>query len=750
VAAPVVAMFGARRAGSGAPSPTARRPLNADVLRGRSPGASARVTAGFERNDGQADSRIRYLARGRGHALALTGQGALLALSGGAGRFSTLDVVPVDGAPSEPDGLDPLAGAVNSFLGNDPAGWRRGVASFGRVAYRHVWPGTDVIFRGAGGALEYDVLLAPGADPSRIRFRYAGAASPTIDPAGRLVLRTPAGEFLQDAPAAYQEVDGTRRPVAVRWALGTGDAAGFALGPYDPAHALVIDPVLSYSSYLGGSSADAASAITVDGSGNIYVTGTTASVNFPTSPGSLRPTAVGGTDVFVAKFDPTGNTRLWATYLGGNGDDAGAGIGLDGSGDVYVAGETSSFNFPATPGALRTTYAGGPKDAFVARLNATGTALVYATYLGGSGEDRANAIAVDTAGNAYVTGRLDSTDFPATPGAFQTFFHGGAFDAFAAKLSPGGNALVWATYLGGTDNDAGFGIAFGPSGAAFVVGGTRSADFPATMTAFQSSNFSTDAFVLQLNPAGSGVLYSTFLGGSFIDRANAVAVDAAGTAWVTGQTSSSDFPTAGGPAQPAFGGGAWDAFLVRIDPTLAGLASLPYGSFVGGSGEDRGLAIAASASGLLLAGETSSSNFPIVGATQATNRGGVSDAFATQTGAGGKPLLFSTYLGGAGTDAAQAAAFNPSGELVVAGVTDSLDFPTAGPAQARPGGGGDAFVARYGPNGPAPTPTPTPGVPPTPTPGPAAAIAIPALSGESLLLLGAALAAAGLIGLKRS
>ena len=749
-------MFGARGAGPQAPSPTARRPRDADALGERSPGASARVTAGFDRNDGQTDPRVRFLTRGRGHALFLTDRSALLTLAPAAGPPATVEVLPVGACPTRPEGLGRLPGTVSAFLGNDPSRWRHEVPSFGRVAYRNVWPGTDLVFRGAGGALEYDVVLSPGADPSRVAFHFPGATSLRVDEAGRLALGTQAGEILQHAPSAYQAGPGGPRPVAARWVLRPDGIASFTVGPYDPSRSLVIDPVLYYSSYLGGSGADSANALATDAAGNIYVAGTTASANFPATSGSARTVFAGGTDVFVAKFDPTGNTRIWATFLGGALADAGAGVAVDGSGSIYVTGETSSADFPATAGTLRATYAGGGSDAFVTKLSPSGAALVYSTYLGGTGEDRGAAIAVDTGGNAYVAGRLSSPDFPATLGAFQTFFHGGAFDAFASKLAPGGDSLVWSTYLGGGDNDAGFGIALGPSGTSFVVGGTRSPDFPVTATAFRFGNLSTDGFALQLNAAGSGILYGTFLGGSFVDRANAVAVDASGTAWVTGQASSSDFPTAGGPAQPVYGGGPWDAFVLRIDPMLTGLASLPYSSFLGGNGDDRGHAIAASSFGLLIAGETSSSNFPLVGATQASNRGGASDAFATHLAAAGTQLLFSTFLGGTGADLAKSAAFNPSGELVVAGSTDSLDFPVAGPAQPAPGGGGDAFVTRFGPNAPAPTPTPTatptstPTPAATPTPGPAVTAAIPALSGDGLLLLGAALAAAGLFALRRS
>jgi Beta-propeller repeat len=461
------------------------------------------------------------------------------------------------------------------------------------------------------------------------------------------------------------------------------------------------------SAVLGGSALDSANAVAVDAAGNIYVAGETASANFPTV-GSPRGFA-GVSDAFVVKLDPTGTVLFYSTLIGGSEADSATAIGVDAGGNVWITGETLSDDFPTTPDAVLRTPAGA-SDAFLAKLDPSGAVLLYATRLGGEGFDRGNAIAVGTGGEVAVAGRTGSTSFPVTAGAVQPFQRGGDFDAFVSRFDSTGQ-LTLSTYLGGAENDAAFGVAL-DGGAVWIVGGTRSPDFPATSGAYQSTNFATDAFATKLDAAG-GFVYSTFLGGSFVDRANAIAVDSAGHAFVAGQAGSPDFPTVNA-VQATFGGGANDAFLAELDSSRSGDASLVFSTFLGGSGDDRASGVAIRAVGLSLAGQISTG-----------------DAFVARFRTSGAPALIeTTVLGGSGNDNANAVTMTPSGDAVAVGRTDSIGFP---PVAARfgTGGGTDAFLVRIGEGGPAPS------------------IAVPLVSPRLLALLAGCLAAVGVALLRR-
>jgi len=324
---------------------------------------------------------------------------------------------------------------------------------------------------------------------------------------------------------------------------------------------------LVYSTYLGGSGDDNGTSIGVDAAGNAYVMGGTSSTNFPTTAGAFQRTFGGGiSDAFVTKLNPAGSGLVYSTYLGGSGSEGGFGIAVDAGGNAYVTGHTGSTNFPTTTGAFQTSFGGGGFDAFVTKLNSTGSALVYSTYLGSSGTDNGNGIAVDAAGNAYVTGDTTSANFPTTTGAFQTTFRGGFDDAFVTKLNSTGSALVYSTYLGGSSTDNGTSIAVDAVGNAYVTGGTFSTNFPTTTGAFQTTlSGLEDAFVTKLNPLGTGLVYSTYLGGSGSDVGDGITVDALPTpnAYVTGFTDSTNFPTTAGAFQTTLGGGE-DAFVAKI------------------------------------------------------------------------------------------------------------------------------------------------------------------------------------------
>jgi IPT/TIG domain/Beta-propeller repeat len=653
----------------------------------------------FEENLGQADLKARFLARGQGYVLFLTPRGAVLAL---ATAHTALRMRWHGGREAAIAGEGLLEAKSHYLLGSDPKRWHPNVPAFERVRYGSVYPGVDLFYYGREGELEYDLVLAPGAELRQVVMDLSGALGLRVDDRGDLVLATDGGPMVWRKPVAYQVRDGERQEVESRYALRGAHRVGFEVGAYDRTRPLVLDPTLSYSTYLGGSAADVGHAIAVDDFGNAYVAGETQSLDFPGPNATLK----GPSDAFVAKFDPSGTTRLYSLYLGGSQVDVAWGIAVDASGSVYLTGETSSDDFPTTAGAYQRVKSTG-KDAFVVKLSAAG-ALAYSSLLGGSGMDqgdRGNAIAVDSAGSMVVTGRTDSVDFPVTAGAFFTSFRGGEFDAFVAKLNPGASgaaSLIYSTYLGGSLNDAGFALALDSAGNPYVAGGTSSgADFPVTPGAYQASGNLTDAFFTKLNANASALAYSTFLGGSGTERANGIVIDAAGNALIAGQTNAIDFPTKNA-IQPAPGGG-YDAFVAKLDPAASGNASLVYSTYLGGSGDDIGRAAAVDPAGrVYVTGATASNaDFPIANAVQPTFGGGTYDAFVTKIDAAGTTRLYSTYLGGSGAEGTlpnnqggSGIAVSPCGDAWITGRTTSTNFPTASPFQPLAGGAGDAFVAR--------------------------------------------------------
>ena len=683
----------------------------------------------FEANRGQTHQDVRFLARGSGYSLFLTPTEAVLTLikpeslaRKRAARGSSKPRVPVTGtvlrmtfAGANPDprvtGLEELPGKANYFIGNDPAKWRTGVPTYAKVHYQEVYPGIDLVYYGRQRQLEYDLVVRPGADPSAIALRVTGADKVEVDVQGDLVLHTAAGPIRQRKPFIYQEVGGVRKEIPGGYVLKGEQHVGFKVAPHDARRPLVIDPVLSYSTYLGGSGQDRSHAIAVDAAGNAYVTGGTFSPDFPTTAGAFQASFGDGIfHAFVTKLNATGSALVYSTYLGGNGAEESYGIAVDAAGNAYVTGRTVSLDFPTTAGAFQTTYGEG-QDAFVTQLDAGGSALVYSTYLGGVGYDEGNSIAVDPAGNAYVGGLTQSFNFPTTAGAFQTRGAGDTTSAFVAKLDPAGSALVYCTYLGGSGGTGGGSLAVDASGNVYVAGSTG-IDFPTTAGAFQTTyGGGGDAFVAKLDPTGSALVYSTYLGGSGGDVIFGLAIDAAGNAYVTGLTDSTNLPTTMGGLQTIYGGGIDDAFVAKLDATGSVLV---YSTYLGGSGADYALGIAVDAAGnAFVTGNTNSSDFPTTAtAFQATYGGGACcDAFVTQLDAAGSALVYSTYLGGSGNDGGSAIALDtlPNPNAYVTGFTNSGDFPTsAGAFQASPAGVSefvpDAFVAKIANDVPPPPP----------------------------------------------
>src|SRR5208283_3650339 len=601
-------------------------------------------------------------------------------------------------------GADELAGTSNYFIGNDPKKWRSNVPTYAKVKDEGIYSGIDLVYYGNQQQLEYDFIVAPGADPHRIQFEVRGAMRIRQDAQGDLVLKMAEGEIRWHKPVVYQEKDGARQEITARYAITDANRVGFELAKYDASKPLYIDPLI-YSTYLGGSGWDYGQGIAVDSSGNAYVIGRTYSTDFPTTPGAFQTKLGGIYDVLLAKINAAGSALVYSSYLGGSSDDEGTGIVVDSAGNAYITGGTYSTDFPTTPGAFQTTL-GGTEDAFVTKINSTGSALVYSTFLGGSTgsfPQEAHGIAVDSGGNAYVTGWTSASDFP-TMNPVQAAYGGGPEDAFVTKLNPTGSALVYSTYLGGSDYDFGSAIAVDTAGNTYVTGRTFSRDFP-TMNPLQPANHSAyelaDAFVAKLNPAGSAFVYSTYLGGSGYDEGNGIAVDSAGNAYVIGDTDSGDFPTTMNPAQAFNGGtnsGGIDAFVAKLNPTGS---SLVYSTYLGGSGNDSGYGIAVNSTGsAFLTGVTWSTDFPTTkNAAQPAGGGGSADAFAARLNPAGSAFVYSAYLGGGNFDQGSAIAVDSAGKAYITGCTCSTDFPiTPGAFQTNYAGGGcdigDAFVTK--------------------------------------------------------
>jgi hypothetical protein len=697
------------------------------VVRARAVEFYGKLPLSFEANRGQTDRQVKFLSRGSGYSLFLAGNEAVLSLrkrsavshqlsafsrlrpSGLVAQHSLSEVaaLPKDLLPTTEQlkesfaprdeaqipnaesqtpavlrmklvganerakvtGLEKLPGKSNYFIGNDPKKWRTNVPNYAKVKYANVYPGIDLVYYGNQGQLEYDFVVQPGADPRQIALDVGAGLVPAqghpqelalnavkgvplqLDGNGDLVVGTDDGEVIFHKPVVCQPEDnrqssvvnrpwsstkdkgqgtkdGGKHYVDGRYVLTSDQSVAFQVASYDPAKPLVIDPVLAYSTYLGGSHNDIGYGIAVGASGDAYVTGQTASSDFPTTPGAFQTTFGGGSlgDAFVSKINATGSALVYSTYLGGISVDYGISITVDSSGAAYVTGGTRSTEFPTTPGAFQTTY-GGNLDAFVSKLNADGSALLYSIYLGGSNIDQAYGIAADASGNAYVTGFTESSHFPTTPGAFQPTSPKQCSptglcspnNAFVSRLNATGSALLYSTYLGGVGNDYGFGIAVDGSGNAYVTGITSSSNFPTTLGAFQTACpvrcLNNHAFVTKLNASGSALVYSTYLGGSGGDAGNGIAVDASANAHLTGSTSSSDFPTTPGAFQTTYGGDG-NAFITKLN---ASGSALVYSTYLGGSGGVAGSGIAVDPSGNAYLTGGANADFPTTpGAFQTT------------------------------------------------------------------------------------------------------------------------------------
>lgn len=609
-------------------------------------------------------------------------------------------------------GLEKQKTTVNYFIGGDSSKWRTRIPTFKSIVYESIYPGIDLRVYGKGNALEYEFIVAPGADVSRVRLFYDGIDGLRVNREGRLVLETPFGELEEARPHIYQMIHGEKVAVESEFKIHdktqvplsaeSGNVRkrfkmsyGFQIGPYDSLYPLIIDPTLIYCTFLGGSNKEYGWGIAVDGSGNAYVSGYTASTDFPVENAYEEDYGGGDWDAFITKFNSNGNTVAYSTYLGGSENDEGHAIAIDGSGNTYVTGHTESDNFPTTPGAYDTTHNGGP-DVFVSKLSADGGTLSYSTYLGGSDEtvhgDNGLRIAVDSLGCAYVTGRTFSTDFPTTTDVYQENKNNGTStpDIFITKFNADGSDLSYSTYLGGSETDYGWGIAIDGSGNAHIAGFTDSDDFP-TQNPYQSTNSGyQDAILVKLNTEGTDLVYSTYFGGTNNDGAYGLAIDTSGNAYIPGYTNSTDFPTESA-YQANYGGGDWDGFVAKFNSDAS---DLTYSTYLGGNGHDWCRDIALNGSTPYVVGPTDSTNFPTENPYHGSNYGGF-DVFITKFNTSGNTLAYSTYIGGENNDIGLRIAVDSSGNAFATGYA-SDDFPLVDPYQSTYGGGTyDAFVLKY-------------------------------------------------------
>lgn len=706
---------------------------SSEVTRQHSVEAYGTLPLIFEANQGQTDTQVDFLSRGRDYTLFLSptevGLSIVLPQSGQRTHpalpsyFSSSKSSPKTtalrmellGANPHPAkaGMDELPGKVNYFLGKDPAKWRSNIATYAKVKYQDVYPGVDLVYYGNQRQLEYDFVVAPRVDPKSITLNFEGVDHLKVDAEGNLVLLTSGGPVLQmHKPLVYQDTDNGRQEIPGGYVLDK-HRVSFQIGDYDAARPLVIDPVFAYSTRFGGGEDDGGWAIATDTAGNVYLTGDTNSTaaEFPVAK-PLQKVSGGSTDIFVAKLTADGSQLLYSTYLGGSKDDVGYGIALDPTGNIYITGDTSSPDFPLANPVQKAIASTNAPDVIVAKLSADGSNLLYSTYIGGNFGERGNGIAVDSTGHACVVGYTNSTNFP-TVKPFQAEFASGQADAFVFRLTPDGSALVYSTYYGGGKTppdrpDFGTAIAVDTVGNAYITGFTNAPDFPAVRPLF---NFQgpTDVFVAKIDPAGAPI-YSTFLGGIADDEGMGIAVDAAGNAYVTGETESLNFPTTDGAFRrtctpvPTRGqmrticlGG--DAFISKLSPDGSALI---YSTYLNGQGFEVGRSIAVDSAGsAYVTGFTESPDFATVDPLQKTFGGGKFDAFVLKMNPGGTALTYSTYLGGSGTEGGYGIAVDGSGNAYVTGYTESPDFPIRRPLRNSPKAspGRDAFVTKIADRG---------------------------------------------------
>ena len=688
------------------------------------------IPLSFIQNDVQMNEKVAFYERGNGHSTFFTKRGVYLGLTNGQHQSLTdqemKDSAQGDrqqtSAPEQPSlttefiRLTPLGankdpeifaedmqkGKVNYFSGNDPEKWKTNIPTWQSVVYEDIYDGIDMKFYGNNRQMEYDIIVKPGASPSRVQLAYQGIEGLHVTDEGNLEIALKEGKIIHKKPYVYQEIEGKRveregsfkvqntKPVSRNQKQVV---YGFEVASYNKKYPLVIDPVLVYSTYLGGSGGDLANDIDIDSDGNVYITGTTYYTDFPMVSALYGKQQITICDAFVTKINATGTEIVYSTYLGGPGINEitqGIGIAADTEGNVYVTGYTSSYAFPTTVSAYDRSF-NGSFEAFVTKINASGASLLYSTYLGGTSEDIGIAIDVDTEGNAYIAGYTYSSDFPTVSPLFGS--NSGNRDVFITKINISGTSLLYSTYLGGNVQDTPGDIAIDTDGNLYITGWTGSSNFPLAVP-FQNSFFgNTSVFITKINAAGTNLVFSTFLGGrAGWEEGRGIEVDSEGNVYVVGGTHSDNFPMVS--AMDASANGYGDAFVVKLNPPGT---SILFSTYLGGLGEDEGNSIALDADrNVYVTGKTASSNFPTLNPISTINSGG-DDVFITKFDTDGN-LLYSTYLGGSSNDDGRGIAVDTVGNAYITGVTQSSDFPTASPLYGSNSGGEDVFVAKIGPD----------------------------------------------------
>ena len=660
----------------------------------------------FEANLGQAADSVQFIARSMGGTLLLSPTETRIVVppreraekankvKSRKSAANDLWQMTLRGANSQAAGrgTEPLPGKSNYLIGKDSSQWRTNVSNFAKAEFGEIYPGVDIIYYGNQEKLEYDFIVKPAADPGQIRLGFNRAKKVSLDADGNLLVKTGAGIVTQKKPFAYQEQNGVRREIACRFNLsddkpaGEGSVVGFEVGEYDRNQRLVIDPVLIYSTYLGGSGGDffnseQGNKILADAAGNAYIVGVTPSPDFP----ALNPlqTARGGSDCFVTKLGANGSGLIFSTFLGGTQNDVCTGLDLDAAGNIYLTGQTLSDDFPLVNAFQSVNKGNG--DAFVAKLNPAGSAIIFSTFLGGTSTEAPSSIKLDQSGNICVGGATASSDFPVVNPVQGT--PQGGFDSFVTKFNSTGSALIFSTYLGGSADDFAAGPAVDAAGNIYMAGTTSSRNFPVTAGVFQSvKNGSDDAFIFKLGITGN-LIYSTYIGGSGIDNAGDIAVDGRGNAVTTGFTRSLNFPRRNA-FQPSKGGTV-DSFVTKLS---ADGRSLVFSTYLGGGELQRGYGVATDSVGNVYAsGRTNSGDFPLKKPLQ--DFGGLDDIYVAKFTPEGA-LTFSTPLGGDTNDLGTRIAADDNGNIYVTGFADFGLRTTASAFQPNLAGGVDAFVAK--------------------------------------------------------
>ncbi len=688
-------MAGAIRHGAGAP-----------VQSGAAAATPARPAIGhgfvgspFVANRGQFDPRVRFAMPGAGSVASFMAGGPILATTRGAARWAVRQIL-VGGRPGVAPVGEGRSGGTMAYFRGSSGGWISGVPTFARIVYRRVWPGIDVVYSVSKGSLEYTFVVSPGADPGRIRVSYRGARA-ALTATGEIALQAGGVPLFRDrALRAFQVRDGVERPVDVAFTRpGVSGAFGLALGAFDHSRPLVIDPAsIGFAGYIGGTDIDDGLAIAADDSGNAYVVGQTKSDerSFPVKVGPDL-TLNGQTDAFVCKVNVTGQ-MVYCGYIGGAQPDRGRGVAVDSNGNAYVYGWTRSKNkdgFPVTVGP-DLTYNGGTSDTFLCKVNASGTKLVYCGYIGGNDHDEGKAVAVDSAGAAYVTGGTKSADMPVTPGSFGQTYAGDG-DVFVAEVRPGGTGLMWLGYVGGAGSEHARGIGVAPDGYVSFAGTTNSnqSSLPVKVGPDLTYNGGDgDAFVGRITPGGSSLTYLGYIGGSGFDDARDGTVGDAGNLILCGHTASTQgtFPVTVGP-DLTYNGGRTDGFVALVHPD----ATLGFAGYIGGSAADACYGVDVDHNGNVFATGRTFSNqisFPVGGGPDSTYNGG-GDAFAVEVVAGGHGFVYGGYVGGSDKDVGWGLSLGPNDVAYLTGQTLSTQgsFPVKGGPDLTYNGLGDAFVA---------------------------------------------------------